>query len=176
MRTLLWLALAGAFGCGAPSVEDDLTLTVDDAASELGIDTTCESSCADDGNVHAVIKYDNANMTRPAKDTVELDQYRVDYALRGVGNVQYFAAETGPVPIEPGGQQMLSLRIVGQAQRDAVRKAADGKPVSGTAKLQFAGYDFNNKQIFLETTFNVRFEDLVRADENLDAGAAGDAQ
>lgn len=173
MRAWLFAALVCAFGCGAPSIGDDLTLTVDATTSALRIDTKCGSSCGGDTVVTATISYDNPNMTRPQSDAVEFWQYKVAYSLGGVQDVPFFAGDIrkNDIKLEPGGSASLTLQLAGSAQRDAVRKAA-GK-ASGTATLELAGYDFDNRQIFVDAEFNVRFADFAAADDDKpDAGAA----
>jgi hypothetical protein len=177
MRAWLLVAFVCAFGCGSPSVEDDLTVTVDDTAGALKIDTNCDSSCGGDTDVGVVISYDNPNNTRTSKETVELEQYRVDYSLIGLHNVPFFAADISGnhIALSPGASENITVPVVGQAQRDFVRKAAGGKAISGTATLKFAGYDFNNKQLFIDTDFNVSLDDFAGAHDGPVAGA-GDGQ
>jgi hypothetical protein len=169
-----------AAGCGSPSVADDLTLGVEPGSGELQVDSVCKPVCggADSASIH--IAY--SGTTRPATDTVDFKQYRVDYTLHGVnGTVPYFAGLLA-IPLAPGADEMQTLQLVGSAQRKFVADATDGQPVSGSAKLELAGYDFDNRQVFISSEFNVRFEDLVSTSGNdsgtgnaLDAGAS-DAQ
>jgi hypothetical protein len=167
MRAWLVAVLGFAFGCGSPSVADDLTLTVD-ANGELNVDTACRPSCGGDDSVSGVISYESD--TRPEGDTVDFKQYKVDYTLHGIADVPYFAGRSD-LPLRPGASESFTLQVVGSAQRQFVRKAMKGKPVSGTAKLQFAGYDFDNKQVFIDTEFDISFDDIMNADANPDAGA-----
>jgi len=121
-----------------------------------------------DDTVSGVISYESD--TRPEGDTVDFKQYKVDYTLHGIADVPYFAGRSD-LPLKPGASESFTLQVVGSAQRQFVRKAMKGKPVSGTAKLQFAGYDFDNKQVFIDTEFDISFDDIMNADANPDAGA-----
>ena len=170
MRAWLLVPLWFVVGCGAPSVEDDLTLSVTPALGQLQVDSVCDPSCTGDETAAVHIAY--VNQTRPAKDTVEFKQYRVDYTLAGVSKVPYFAAMRD-VRMQPGADEALTLQVVGSAQREFVAEAAHGRAVSGTATLEFAGYDFDNRQVFIDAQFDVRFEDVTTA--SADSSAEPDA-
>ena len=166
------LALLLALGCDPASVEDDLVMTADTSSAALVVDTMCDPACEGDDSASVDIAY--ASGSHLADDIVELQEYRVDFNLHGIDReVPYFAGEYG-VKLQPGAERSISLPVVGSAQREFVRKAAPDRSVSGTATLQFAGYDYNNRHVFIDADFAVRFEDVSAPDAAQDAGV-GDA-
>lgn len=123
------------------------------SGDSLQIDERCVPACAGDEKVEVVVKHTTSGAVQHVD--VDLVQYRVDYAVDGV-TVPFYGGKIG-LPVAPGQERVMSLVVVGAAQRSAVWQAAASAPVTGSATLTIAGYDGNNEQIFLATTFAVRF-------------------
>jgi hypothetical protein len=139
-------------GCSDDPVGGDLTVTA--TPGELTVDDVCIPSCAGGDSVTVNVAYAAAKTAQ--QGSVQLSQYRVDYALPGVSGVPFFAGPT-EYNLEPGKGQSADLLVVGEAQRAFVDQATGGQSLTGTATLELAGYDFDNRQVFVSTTFNVTF-------------------
>jgi hypothetical protein len=177
LRSWFFAPLAFAIGCDLPSVEDDLTITAEPAIGELQVDTRCTPACTGSDEVGVQVAY--ASGTHAEKDIVQFEQYRVDYTLHGVSVAVPFFASKHSLKLQPGAQESVTLQVVGDAQRAFVLQVANGRAVNGSARLQLAGYDFDNRHVFIDTEFDVRFEDLKDKSGNTDAqpdAGAGDVQ
>jgi len=154
----LALMLLLLLGCGANPVEKDLSIRVSDQALPLKISTSCEDpSCAELQQLHTEIVY-AAGL--PQTETVELDEYRVDYDLDGVkGPVPYFAAKK-KLLLSPGESASLSLDISGSSQRSYLIKKLGHASASGIGRLTFAGYDHDNHQILAKSQFEVEVGEI----------------
>jgi hypothetical protein len=140
--------------CDDTSSSGRLELHMGADTAPLKIQTGCAEEC--ERPVVAVeIRYPKE--TYPELDTIELLQYRVEFSLdSGLGDVPYYA---GPLAlmIAPDDSQELKLTAAGDAQRELVEQTFGQKAVSGEAKVTLAGYDWEDRQVFVSSTFDVRF-------------------
>jgi hypothetical protein len=155
-------------GCNDDAVDGDLTATTS-AGGELVIDDVCTPSCVGNDSLEVQVAYASSKI--PQQGDVQLVQYRVDFTLPGLsGTVPFYAGQTS-FALSPGKSQSESLLVAGTTQRQFVQLAAGGRAVSGTAKLTLAGYDFDNRQVFVSTTFAVTFSPVSGSAPTFDAGA-----
>lgn len=180
----LGLGLLAAAGCSSDSAADRLRFNLNTGGGPVQVDTVCGGVCGGGDQLEVGIGY--ASEGARGDETIELHQYRVDYhEVRFVGEVPFFAG-TLSVAIGPGENRTAVLTVAGTAQRNHIRDAIGGDPVSGTATLTFAGYDWDGEQFTAESVFDIRFADLpdgastqvggseLAADEPADGGAAGE--
>lgn len=161
-------------GCDDASVKGNLALSArPSGGAELRVDDVCDPECAGSDKVDLHISYRSTGSVQQHK--VELVQYRVDYALTGVAGAVPFYGGRSSFEVAPGEDKVQSLVVVGSVQRDFVRSAVGGAAVTGTATLTLAGYDHDNHQIFLDTSFVVRFGDETLGGAATGSRADGDA-
>ena len=164
-RWLLWCSASWLLACNDPSGTDRLQLQLSSMASPAEIGTGCAEAC--ERAVLAVQLSYPDEMYAP-RETIELLQYRIDFALGSqLAGMPYFA---GPLSLvmAPGQTQELKLTAAGAAQRAYVESVGGQTPLSGQAKLTLAGYDWDDRQVFLSSSFDVRFapaSDQVANDE-----------
>ena len=107
-----------------------------------------------------------AKETYPEHDTIELLQYRVEFSLdSALGDVPYYAGPLALV-IAPDDSQELKLTAAGDAQRAHVAQTSGEKTVSGEATVTLAGSDWDDRQVLVSTTFDVRFVPAQGDDTN----------
>ena len=180
-RAIIILSFIAAAGCDATAADERVTVTPTAVGTATTIQTTCGDACEQDGVLDLDLAY--ADDYFPQDEVVELLQYRVDYYLDGFDTrVPYFAGRM-QLKLEPGAETSVSLPIAGAAQRALVRQNAGKRTIYGTAEITLAGYDWDNKQVYLEFETPVRFVagDTATAAEptalTSDAGQeSGDAQ
>jgi hypothetical protein len=153
----LTLILLCALGCDPEPVEEDLRVRFPDA-SRVEVDVDCGGGCGGTSRLGVEIEYDAE--FRPDDETVELLQYRIDYELDGLDEQPPFFADEQGIALTPGDVVSFDVTPAGPAQREFVREQADGESVSGVATITFAGYDYDDAQIFIEADFPIRFSDL----------------
>jgi hypothetical protein len=156
-----------AAGCD-DTVDGDLSATTS-AGGELVIDDVCSPSCGGSDSLDVQVSY--AAEKTPQQGDVQLAEYRVDFTLPGVTGTVPFYAGTTTYALSPGKQATQTLLVVGTTQRQFVQQAIGSQSVAGTAKLTLAGYDFDNRQVFVTTTFAVRFGPISGPAPVVDAGA-----
>jgi hypothetical protein len=153
-------------GCDSDAAEDRLVVTVGDG-STVNVDTFCDPSCSGAESIEVSLDYPR-EAYREA-ETIELLQYRVDYQLSDVGGDTPFFAGLISVVLGPGDGDDLTLKVVGNAQREHVVEEVGGDAVSGTATLKLTGYDWSDSWVTIEHDFPIRFADV----EGDNLGAAG---
>lgn len=153
-RFLLLSFLLVSAACGPESSADRLELSIDPGEGAVSVDTRCRVDCSD-GKLGIGISYPDSNYR--VDDQIVLLQYRVDYDVPGVkGEIPFFASPL-ELTLAPNDVEIMQLAVAGSEQRAFVRKALGDKTVLGTATLQFAGYDWSDDRVFLDTRFSVRF-------------------
>ena len=145
----LWLVLAG---CSDPSSDGRVTVVIDNDSQPL-LQTQCGSSCQ---STTLALQLDYPTGSYTERDTIELLQYRVDYDLTDQTLEIPYYAEPLAVVVKPGDTRALTLTVAGRAQRKVLEQALAGATASGSATLQLAGYDWNDRQVFIHQTFAVR--------------------
>jgi hypothetical protein len=143
-------------GCGSDPASDRLLVTIDNVGP-VQVDSACGQICGGADQTAVALEYPDQQYR--ADEIVQVLQYRVDYRLPNL-RVPYFAGTVGAV-IAPGDRASLLVTVAGTAQREDVFEAVGGDPVSGTATITFAGYDWDNGQFTTGAEFDVRFSDLV---------------
>ena len=107
------------------------------------MDTACSATCAGDA-VPVEVTF-NESVLVDLTATVQLSEYKVEYKLDGTpAEVPYFAAASLDQSLAVGDTAVFDIRIAGSVQRASLSSLAAGQPMSGTATLTFAGYDWND--------------------------------
>ena len=163
----LYLACSVLLGCSDASGAGRLELSVTGAEMPLVIPTGCEPAC-DQPVVAVSIRYPSE--TRPPIESIELLQYRIDYALDPVVGVVPYYADTVAVELKPGETRPLTLVVAGSAQRAAVTRALGAQAAAGQATISFAGYDWENGQVTTSSSFSIRFESASKGSQDSDGG------
>lgn len=168
MRITVSLALF-AFGCSG-AVELDVGLASGASGAPVQVDTRCDNGGCESGDrVDLVVGIRNDD--QPAA-TVEVQQYRVSYDLPDVAPevVPYFAAEL-EVSIVAGSPATLSVKAVGQRQREWILSRAGYDQIDGTATVTLAGYDQDDEVVEAQVDFAIAFGDFVT-----DPGSQGEGE
>jgi len=164
----LYLACSVLLGCSDASGVGRLELSVTGAEKPLVIPTGCEPAC-DQPVVAVSIRYPSLH---PPIESIELLQYRIDYALDPlIGVVPYYAG-TVDVELKPGETRPLTLVAAGSAQRAAVTRALGAQAAAGQATISFAGYDWENGQVITSSSFSIRFESASKGSQDSDGGTS----
>lgn len=165
MQTILrryaaWSAVAVALiGCEGETSPID-TLTAEVGAERVLVDTYCTNGGCDSApGVSVVLTLDAADAL-PENDTVEIQQYRVDYSSSEINDIPYFADDVNIV-LERQASASITLQIAGTRQREAVFNTVGGKQVLGTARVTLAGYDEKDARIDFSFTVDIGFGDFV---------------
>lgn len=153
-RVRALLALSGLAACNDASSDDRITLEL--AGSDaVELQFGCAAACPE-ASVALVLNYPESTGWHEA-DTIQLLQYRVDYQIAGSKLELPYYAEPLSLVIKPDELRPLTLMAAGDAQRAKLEDALGSARASGRASLQLAGYDWDNRQVFVEVDFDVQF-------------------
>lgn len=161
------LSVCGVLGGCGGTTADVATLVLDDA--DVSVDTLCPSACAGDTPLLTVSIPEDITIGSSA--SLELVQYRVDYALpslSGAGEVPFFAAELGALAVAFAGSTAFALDPAGDQQRDWVYAQVGGEGVEGVATVTIAAYDEQDALVNLSLDFDITFADLETAAASAD--------
>lgn len=159
------LVLAGStlLGCSDISSAGRIELSITDADEPLIVSTGCEPAC-DRPVLSVSLRY--TSEMHPSAESIELLQYRIDYALDpAVGDVPFYA-DTVAVELKPGETKTLTLAAAGSAQRAFLTRALGAQAAAGQATINFAGYDWEDRQVITSSTFSIRFESASSQDRD----------
>jgi hypothetical protein len=147
------LLACAAISCSDPSSDQRLELAISNADA-LVVELGCAAECAE-ATLTVALEYP-AESFNPA-DTIQLLQYRVDYELPGSKAEIPYYAEPLSLVINPDELRTLTLTAAGAKQREQIEAALGSTIGRGNATLQLAGYDWDNRHVFVRTDFEVRF-------------------
>ncbi len=140
------LLLAGLAACEPVRTADYLQISFDGPAQA---DITCSNGgCSPAENTATVTVFWQDDPLFLAEDTIEIAQYRVDYAIPGIeGEVPFFAGYTSQF-LNPGATVSFEIVPFGQTQRDLVASTiGPGETVIASATLTLGGYGPANEII-----------------------------
>ena len=154
--------------CSDPSSAGRLELSLENAETAVVIDTGCAAAC---DRVPLGLSVMYPMETFPPQDTIDLLQYKIEYDLGDrVSAVPYFAGTT-TLALKPGDTEPLQLTAAGAAQRSAVERAQGGQEITGNATVTVAGYDWDDRQVFVSLRFGVRFQPAMSS-SSVDGGTS----
>lgn len=162
LTTVLALVPLGAMllpAC-APTPADLVDLSVADGGT-VYIDTVCSTDCTGD-TVSVAATFQESVMV-DIDASIQLLQYKVEYVLDGVDTPVTYFADTTDQTISSGQTASFDIRMAAASQRALVSSLAGGQPVSGTATLTFAGYDWKDYVLTVEQQVPVVFDDYADA-------------
>lgn len=146
------LALLGA-GCN-PVVADLVELSVADGGT-VDVDTICDDPCL--GNEVSVEGTFEEHIAIDVEATVELLQYKVEYAFDAVDPAPDYFSDTISVTLTSGQTTTFTIDLAAASQREQVDEAMDGELATGTATVTFAGYDHRDELIELPVQVPIIF-------------------
>ncbi|MET0343743.1 MAG: hypothetical protein ABW252_22205 [Polyangiales bacterium] len=165
-RAAFILACSAQLGCSDVASAGRLELSITEA--KLVVGTGCEPAC-DPAMLSISVRY--SSEAHPSIETIELLQYRIDYALDpAIGAVPFYADKVA-VELKPGETKTLTLAAAGALQRTFVARALGGRAAAGQATITFAGYDWEDSQVLASSAFGIRFES--NSEQTSDAGTSG---
>ena len=157
---ITWLFSA----CSDPGSSDRLTVELA-SLNPIVVRFDCATQCPK-STVALTIDYPGAAYN-PA-DTLQLLQYRVDYDLDDVGVQVPYYAEPLSLVVKPNEMQDVMLLAAGDAQRARLARELDATSAIGDARLQLAGFDWDNRHVFIDLDFKVQFRRAQGTDDEID--------
>lgn len=143
-----------ATGC-TPVPTDLVSVALSDGTS-VELDSSCIGDCIDEVTLQVTFE---EHLAVDLDEQVEFLQYKVDYAIEGV-TITSFADETS-LTVGTASTGFVDFLPASWIQQDEVYEAVGGDPISGTATVTLAGYDWRNENLLVSTSFEVSFEDLA---------------